>query len=82
MYKEVPVLCKHQSPHFYEINAASTNARVHAIKEFHYSWVLKDTNVPAPYIYYWVILELEGTADTVPKDSYRFWADLHLEGHV
>ena len=20
--------------------------------------------------------------DTVPNDSYRFWADLHLEGHV
>ena len=36
MYKEVPVLCKQQSPHFYEINAATANARVHALEEFHY----------------------------------------------
>ena len=44
MYKEVPVLCKQQSPHFYEINAATANARVHALEEFHYLGFLKKGN--------------------------------------
>ena len=48
MYKEVPVLCKQQSPHFYEINAATANARVHALEEFHYLWFLKKGNQVVP----------------------------------
>ena len=26
--------------------------------------------------------QLQGTLHTVPKNSYRLWADLHLDGHV
>ena len=41
-----------------------------------------------PMLFFWKLIDEtqmpkpQENADTVPNDSYRFWADLPLEGHV